>query len=118
MTPANAAIQSWYTEQLRSFWAARFQAYLDGSDPHDERYPRQKELGDAAVQVDSAAVQVDREKEWTALPREVREAVEYYVSVRPTACLSPSQTATRSADRTLPCHATPVPTRNRLSQTS
>ena len=111
MTPANAAIQSWYTEQLRSFWAARFQAYLDGSDPNDELHPREKELGDAAVEV-------DREKELTALPREVREAVEYYVSVRPTACLSPSQTATRSADRTLPCHATPVPTRNRLSQTS
>src|SRR2546423_1592012 len=71
MTPANAAIQSWYGEQLRSFWAARFQAYLDGSDPDEERHPREKELG-------GAAVKVDRRKGWTALPREVREAAEYY----------------------------------------
>jgi|GEM_PF-1298427 len=71
MTPAKAAIQSWYTEQLRSFWAARFRAYLDDSDPNNERYPREKELGDAAVKV-------DRKKKWKSLPAEVREAADYY----------------------------------------
>ncbi len=71
MTSAHAAMRSWYTEQLRSFWAARFQSYLDGSDPDNKRYPREKELGDAAVKV-------DRKKKWTALPRPVREAAEYY----------------------------------------
>ena len=71
MTPANAAIRSWYTEQLRSFWAARFRAYLDESDPNNERYPREKQLGDAAVKL-------NRKKEWKALPEEVRGAAEYY----------------------------------------
>ncbi len=71
MTPANAAIQAWYTEQLRSFWAARYRAYLDESDPNNKRYPREKELGDKAIHL-------DRRKKWTALPRAVRAAVEYY----------------------------------------
>ncbi len=71
MTPANAAIQAWYTEQLRSFWAARFQAYLEESDSNEERYPKVKELG-------GAAVKVDRKKQGKSLPGEVREAAEYY----------------------------------------
>src|SRR5262249_10348342 len=42
----------------------------------------------------------------------------FRVSVRPTVWLFVKVTGTRSAGRTLRCHATPVPNRNRLSQTS
>jgi len=42
----------------------------------------------------------------------------FYVCVRPTAWLFVKVTGMRLAGRALPSHATPVPNRNRLSQTS
>jgi hypothetical protein len=71
MAKANAAVKSWYTERLREFYAGRFQAYLDDTDPDNERFPSQHELS-------TAAVAVDRQTGWPALPGEVRTAAEYY----------------------------------------
>ena len=33
MAAAGAALRSWFTNQLHAFWAARFRAFLDDSDP-------------------------------------------------------------------------------------
>ena len=70
MADVSATVQAWYTERLREFTAARFQAYLNNSDPNDELHPKHQELSPAAGKVNR--------EEWPQLPAEVRESAQFY----------------------------------------